>query len=76
MALFTDFGESALQFQLRFWTMKFDGWPVVASDVRVAVARALAEAGIEVPVPQRDLHLRSVAPDAARALGAGDRGPA
>ena len=76
VALFTGFGDSALQFQLRFWTRQFDGWPVVASDVRVAVARALAEAGIEVPVPQRDLHLRSVAPDAARALGAGARGPA
>ena len=76
VALFTGFGDSALQFQLRFWTQRFDAWPVVASDVRVAVARALAEAGIEVPFPQRDLHLRSVAPDAARALGAGDRGPA
>jgi small-conductance mechanosensitive channel len=76
VALFGGFGDSALQFQLRFWTQQFDRWPVVASDVRVAVTRGLAEAGIEIPFPQRDLHLRSVAPGAARALGAGsgDRG--
>jgi potassium efflux system protein len=70
-ALFTAFGDSALQFQLRFWTQRFDAWPVVASDVRVAVSRALADAGIVIPFPQRDLHVRSLAPDAARALGAG-----
>jgi len=68
-ALFTGFGDSALQFQLRFWTHRFDSWPAVASDVRVAVCRALAEAGIEIPYPQRDLHLRTVAPEAARRLG-------
>jgi small-conductance mechanosensitive channel len=75
VALFTGFGDSALHFQLRFWTKRYDAWPLVASDVRTAVARALAAAGIEIPFPQRDLHLRSVAAGAARALGAGDGGP-
>jgi small-conductance mechanosensitive channel len=30
-----------------------------ASDVRFGIARAFREAGIEIPFPQRDLHLRS-----------------
>jgi small-conductance mechanosensitive channel len=33
----------------------------IRSDLTVGVNRALAEAGIEIPFPQRDLHLRSVA---------------
>jgi small-conductance mechanosensitive channel len=69
VALFTGFGDSALTFQLRFWTVRFDNWVVEASDVRISVSRALAEAGIEIPFPQRDLHLRSVDPAAARLLG-------
>jgi small-conductance mechanosensitive channel len=73
VALFSGFGDSALQFQLRFWTHRFDSWPAVASDVRLSLSRALAEAGIGIPFPQRDLHLRSIAPEAARTLGAGDR---
>ncbi len=68
VALFTGFGDSALNFQLRVWTDQWDGWPVVASEVRVGIARALAEAGIAIPFPQRDLHLVSVDEAAARRL--------
>jgi small-conductance mechanosensitive channel len=32
--------------------------PIVASDLRFAIDRAFREAGIEIPFPQRDLHLR------------------
>jgi potassium efflux system protein len=37
----------------------------VASDLRFAIVRKLAEAGIEIPFPQRDLHLRTRDPEAA-----------
>jgi small-conductance mechanosensitive channel len=40
----------------------------VSSDLLVGVNNALAEAGIEIPFPQRDLHLRSVDADAAERL--------
>jgi small-conductance mechanosensitive channel len=69
--LFTGFGESSLDFELRAWTALFDSYVVTQSQLGVALARALSEAGIEVPFPQRDLHLRSADPEAARAL----RGP-
>ena len=67
-ALFTGFGDSSLDFQLRCWTRRFDLWTVVASEVRIAVSRALEAAGIDIPFPQRDLHVVSVDPQAARAL--------
>ena len=60
MAFFLGFGESALKFELRFWSDRQDTWFQLQSDVTVAVAKALREAGIEIPFPQRDLHVRSI----------------
>ncbi len=60
MAFFLGFGESALRFELRFWSDRQDTWFQLQSDVTVAVAKALREAGIEIPFPQRDLHVRSI----------------
>jgi small-conductance mechanosensitive channel len=57
--VFRGFGESSLDFELRFWTNSFDRWLRVQSQATVAVSDALAEAGIEIPFPQRDLHVRS-----------------
>ncbi len=59
-AFFMGFGDNALNFELRFWSERQDIWFQLKSDVTVAVAHALAKAGIEIPFPQRDLHLRSV----------------
>jgi small-conductance mechanosensitive channel len=67
-ALFLGFGDSSLDFDLRFWTVKFERWREVKSEVTVAVNNALKQAGIEIPFPQRDLHVRSVDPGAARRL--------
>jgi small-conductance mechanosensitive channel len=57
-ALFLGFGASSLDFQLRAWTRT--DFVRVSSDLLVAVNQALVDAGIEIPFPQRDLHLRSV----------------
>jgi len=59
MAFFMGFGDSALNFELRFWSARQDIWFQLKSDVTTGVSRALREAGIEIPFPQRDLHLRS-----------------
>jgi small-conductance mechanosensitive channel len=58
-AYFVSFGDSALNFELRFWTYQED-WFRLKSDVAVGLAKALREANIEIPFPQRDLHIRSV----------------
>ena len=68
MALFTRFGESSLDFELRFWTPEFDNWVQVGSDVRTAVFAAFKDAAIQIPFPQRDLHVKSVSETAGSAL--------
>jgi small-conductance mechanosensitive channel len=51
------FGEDALVFVLGFTTENVARFPFVQSDVAVAVNAALRAAGIEIPVPQRIVHL-------------------
>jgi len=63
-ALFLGFGESSLDFELRAWCPA-DVRLGASSDLCVGINEALAEAGITIPFPQRDLHLRSI--DAERA---------
>jgi small-conductance mechanosensitive channel len=58
-AIFSGFGESSLDFELRAWTAKADDWVPIRSDLVTAVYAALTEAGIEIPFPQRDLNLRA-----------------
>ena len=57
-ALFVGFGESTLDFAVRAWTRGDTEWPEVSSELAVAVNRALGEAGIAIPFPQRDINLR------------------
>jgi potassium-dependent mechanosensitive channel len=68
MAFFMGFGESSLNFELRFWSAWQDTWVQLQSDVTVAVAKALREARIEIPFPQRDLHVRSIDTSEAESL--------
>jgi small-conductance mechanosensitive channel len=73
-ALFVGFGESSLDFELRAWSALFENYVITQSQLAVAVSRALAEAGIEIPFPQRDLHLRTAPPARAEPPDAGRRG--
>ena len=59
-ALFRGFGASSLDFELRAWTGNMDEWLSIMSELGVAVSDALAEAGIEIPFPQHDLHLKTL----------------
>ena len=65
---FIGFGDSSLDFSLRFWC-DFARSALIQSNVAVAVHDALAAAGIGIPFPQRDLHLRSADPGLLRQLG-------
>ncbi|MEO6873106.1 MAG: mechanosensitive ion channel domain-containing protein [Chthoniobacterales bacterium] len=66
------FGADALLFKLFFWADDFDQWLRIKSDVTVTVNGALAEAGIPIPFPQRDLHLESIKPVVTAALHKGE----
>lgn len=59
--LFQDFGDSALNFELRVWTETQVQTPkVLSSDLYFSIFQAFRENGIEIPFPQRDLHLKSI----------------
>lgn len=60
LALFTGFGSSSLDFRLLIWITSADQRFLIQSRLYVAINRALADAGIEIPFPQHDLHIRSV----------------
>jgi small-conductance mechanosensitive channel len=60
--VFREFGESSLAFELRFFLREIDELLRVSSDLRFAIKKAFAEAGIEIPFPQRDLHIRGAGP--------------
>jgi small-conductance mechanosensitive channel len=57
VALFTRFAESALTFQLQVWC-RFELAGRIKSELGIAMHDALRGAGIEIPLPQRDVHLR------------------
>ncbi|MGD9132123.1 MAG: mechanosensitive ion channel [Desulfobacterales bacterium] len=58
--LFLNFGESALEFELRVWVLDADNRLVVSSELHQEIDRRFREANIEISFPQRDLHLRSL----------------
>ena len=57
---FGGFGDSALNFELVVWSSEMSNRPRrYRSELNFAIERKLREAGIEIPFPQRDLHIRS-----------------
>ncbi|MBI3802250.1 MAG: mechanosensitive ion channel [Nitrospirae bacterium] len=64
---FHAFGDSALQFQLSFWVEEPKSGPRSLSDLRYQIHRLFQENGIEMPFPQREIHVKGLAPgDGAR----------
>jgi small-conductance mechanosensitive channel len=58
--LFVGFGDSALNFELAVWTTAMIHAPGrFRSELLYAIEKKLREHAIEIPFPQRDLHLRS-----------------
>ncbi|GAA4311781.1 hypothetical protein GCM10023115_32430 [Pontixanthobacter gangjinensis] len=58
-ALFMDFGESSLNFTLRFWC-HYENWLQAKSDISIGVYNAFKEANIQIPFPQRDIYIKSM----------------
>lgn len=58
--MFMDFGASSLDFQLRVYLRDIGDCTTVASDLRFAIFREFARAGIEIPFPQNDINIRDV----------------
>ena len=57
---FNGFGDSSLNFELGVWTAEMTSKPRrFRSELSYAIERKLRENHIEIPFPQRDLHLRT-----------------
>ncbi|MGE4544081.1 MAG: mechanosensitive ion channel domain-containing protein [Pedobacter sp.] len=59
-AIFTAFGASSLDFELRVWAKSVAERLIIKNDLLLYIDRRFREEEIEIPFPQRDLHLRSV----------------
>jgi small-conductance mechanosensitive channel len=58
-----NFGDSSVDFTLLFWIADVvKGRWAPQSEVMFAIWRKFREAGIEIPFPQRDVHIRSSSP--------------
>jgi small-conductance mechanosensitive channel len=56
--LFDEFDDSSLNFFLRIWTYEFVNKPkVLKSELNYEISRKFSEEGIEIPFPQRDIHI-------------------
>jgi potassium efflux system protein len=56
---FMGFGDSALNFELMVWITQPHRQVIIKSDLYYLIEAALRHHGIEIPFPQRDLHVRS-----------------
>lgn len=61
IVLIRQFGSSSIDMQLSFWVRDLTEAAVVKSDILLAIDLAFKENGIEIPLPQQDLHIRSIA---------------
>lgn len=58
--LFTEYGDSSLNFDLMVWTSTFIDKPIILkSQLYYQIFEKFKEQNIEIPYPQRDLHIRS-----------------
>lgn len=60
LVLFRGFGESSLDFELRVHLYDVDRRLSTTSNLYFAIDKAFREEGIEIPFPQRDLHVKDL----------------
>ncbi|WP_372633499.1 mechanosensitive ion channel family protein [Fodinibius sp.] len=56
---FIEFGESSWNMQLRAWIRNVKEYPGIRNELNQAIVRNFKKYGVEIPFPQRDLHVRS-----------------
>lgn len=62
--VFMGFGDSSLDFELRVYLSDVLSGLSVATDLRLKIFERFKQEGIEIPFPQRDLHIKSSPGDA------------
>lgn len=56
---FEDFGDSSLNFSLAVWVSELWHSRKILSDIRFSIDEKFRENNIEIPFPQRDIHIKS-----------------
>ena len=60
MVIFDEFADSSLNFYLAVWTNTFTDRPMILkSNLYFAIFEKFKKEGIEIPFPQRDIHIKS-----------------
>lgn len=59
MVWLTKFNDSSIDFAIKFWVPHFNYGNDVKTDLIIEIDAAFRANGIEIPFPQRDLHIRS-----------------
>ena len=59
VALFQDFGDSSLDFELFFFINDAFTVPIIKSEIRFAIDQEFRTNNISIPFPQRDIHIIS-----------------
>lgn len=62
-ALFMEFGDSSLNFELRVRIKRIERRYDVTSDINFAIDKEFREHSITIPFPQRDLHIKTMPPE-------------
>ena len=58
--IFKNFGDDALEFEIYYWiTLRESSGAKVSSDMRHHIAAVFKREGINIPYPQRDIHIIS-----------------
>ena len=60
---FLEFGDSSLNFELLVWSDEPPNYHRLRSQLNYAIDKAFREHDIEFPFPQRDVHLKTPAPE-------------
>jgi small-conductance mechanosensitive channel len=69
--LFRGFGDSSLDFELRVFLSDIDYRLIAQSEILQEIDREFRLNDVEIPFPQRDLHLRSIEPPVTEAISSG-----
>ena len=59
LAFLIDFGDSSINFELKFWIDNPLAGKSITSQLACDIWQAFADNNIEIPFPQRDLHIRN-----------------
>ena len=58
--LFSEYSDSSINFNLRVWTTEYINKPLILkSQLYYEIFKRFREAGIEIPFPQRDIHIKN-----------------